>query len=183
MMKIVALMGSPRKQGNTASLLEKIAEETVNAGAQLQIINLNELKMKGCQSCYACKSQKSCVLKDDAQEVLESVAKADRLIFATPVYMWDMTAQLKRFVDRLFCFSDSDYSSKLEPGKKILWAITQGQSNEELFLSTFEKHGKMLEFLGFGESRILIAGGNSSNFQPDTLKKANDMAKWLISKE
>ena len=143
------------------------------------------MNIKGCQSCFGCKSHPSCVIQDDGKRVLDSIAKADRVIMATPVYMWDMTAQMKTLVDRLFCFMNPDYSSKLAPGKKILWTITQGQVDDKLFLGTFEKHGKMLQFLGFGENKFIIAGGLGNpgdiSSQTNVLQSAREMAKWLVA--
>ena len=186
-MKVVALLGSPRKQGNTALLMQEVLKETEALGGKTEVFYLNRMEIKGCQSCFACKSHPTCVLKDDGKQVLDAIAEADRVILATPVYMWDMTAQLKTLVDRLFCFLNRDYSSKLAPGKKILWTITQGQVDEKMFLATFEKHGKMLQFLGFGESKFLIAGGLQTpgdlSSQTGVLEKAREMAKWLVAVE
>ncbi|MCX7781821.1 MAG: flavodoxin family protein [Negativicutes bacterium] len=186
-MKVVALLASPRKQGNTALLMQEVLKETEALGAQTEVFYLNGMDIKGCQSCFACKSQSDCVIKDDGRQVLDALNEADCVVMATPVYMWDMTAQLKTIIDRLFCFLNPDYSSRLAPGKKVLWALTQGQPDKNTFLSTFEKHGKMLQFLGFGESKFLVAGGLRTPgdilSQQNILQNARDMAKWLVTAE
>lgn len=186
MMKIVALLASPRQKGNTAVLMERALKEAEALGAQTEVFNLNKLNMKGCQSCYGCKRNPSCVIKDDGQSVLEAIAGADGVILATPVYMWDMAGQLKLMIDRLFSFLNTDYSSKLTPGKKVLWTITQGQPDTDKFRHTFEGHAAMMEFLGFGENKLFITGGmmmpGDAEARTDAMEQAAEMAKWLLGK-
>jgi multimeric flavodoxin WrbA len=182
-MKVVALLGSPRQTGNTARLMQEVLKIAEAKGAQTQVFYLNQLTMKGCQSCFACKSQPSCIVQDGASPILEAIAEADSVVLGTPVYMWDMTAQLKNVVDRLYCFLNPDFSSKLAPGKKVLWAITQGQPDPNMFLATFEKHGKMLQMLGFGENEFLIAEGMRPGvtMSQDMIKNAHDMGEWVAA--
>jgi len=183
-MKIVALYGGPRPNGNTALLMKEILAEAQKQGAETEVFNLNKLNYKGCQACYSCKHNLTCAIKDEAQPVLAAIAAADRILIASPIYMWDITGQLKMLLDRLFCFLNTDYTSKLQPGKKVLWAITQGQVNLDLFRPVVEKHGKMLEFLGFGENQVFIAGGlaNPGEIlkQPEVLQAAREKAGWLV---
>ena len=183
--KVVALQGSPRKNGNTELLMQQVVQEAEKLGAKTEVFYLNGLNMKGCQACFACKTNPLCVMKDDASKILEAIAAADAVILATPVYMWDMTAQLKLLVDRLFCFLNPNYSSKLSPGKKVLWTITQGNPDEKGFMAAFEKHGKMLQFLGFGQNQFLLAGGlrtpGEISARAEVLQKARDLAGWLVA--
>jgi len=183
-MKIVALYGGPRKKGNTLLLLEEVLQAVRQQGAEVEVFNLNTLNFKGCQACFGCKKHEGCVIKDDAQRVLQAIAAADRLVLATPVYMWDLTGQLKLMLDRLFCFLNLDHTSKLTPGKKVLWTITQGQPDTNMFKEVFVKHGKMLEFLGFGENQFVMAGGlmvpGDINKQTAVLAEARAKAQWLV---
>ena len=183
-MKVVAIYGGPRRNGNTLDLLKEVLDQVEKQGATTETFYLNQLNFKGCQSCFGCTKNITCVLKDDAQKVLAAVGAADRIILATPVYMWDMTGQLKLFIDRLFSFLNLDHTSKLAPGKKVLWTVTQGQPDTEKFRSVFVKHGQMLEFLGFGENKVFIAGGlftpGDLKKQPQVLQAARDQADWLL---
>lgn len=185
-MKIVALLASPRPQGNTAVLMQKVLQEAAVLGAQTEVFALNKLNIKGCQGCYGCKKNPSCVIKDDAQSILKAIAEADGIILATPVYMWDMAGQLKIIIDRLFSFFNVDYTSKLTPGKKVLWTITQGQPDVDKFRSVFEQHAAMMEFLGFGENKLFITGGmmvpGDAELRSDAMEEAKAMAQWLVTK-
>ncbi|SMD02788.1 flavodoxin family protein [Sporomusa malonica] len=184
MQKIVVINGSPREQGSTAALVDEISKGAGNRGAQVKVYNLNSMNIKGCQSCYACKAQGRCVLQDDMQELYDEIASASGVIFATPVYMWQMTAQLKLAVDRLYAFLKPDYSSYLTPGKKVLLAVTQGRPDTSAFHHYFEHMGKMLLFLGFGDYKILIAGGTRKPedllSQTTVVEEARQLGGWLV---
>ncbi len=94
-----------------------------------------------------------------------------------------MTAQLKLAVDRLYPFLKPDYSSYLTPGKKVLLAITQGRADTSMFRHYFEHVGKNLLFLGFGDYKILIAGGTHKPedllSQAAVMVEARRLGGWL----
>ncbi len=184
MQKILVLNGSPRKQGSTAAMAEEISKAASEQGAVIRSYYLNGMNIKGCQSCYACKGEShSCILQDDMQELYNEIAAASGIIFATPVYMWQMTAQLKQVIDRLYPFLKPDYSSYLAPGKKVLLAVTQGRPDTSMFHHYFEHMGKNLSFLGFGLYKILIAGGTRKPEdlykQREKIEESRRMGAWL----
>lgn len=186
-MKIVTLLASPRKNGNTALLLNEVLKEIKDANIEVKSYYLNGLNIRGCQACYACKkSDRLCVLKDDATEIIEELTKADRVIIATPVYMFDITAQLKRLIDRLFCFLKEDYSSKIAPDKKVLWLITQGNIDKNRFKSILENNANLMNFIGFGENRLFITENLRTPGdvlkREDVLLSAKKEFEWLIKK-
>ncbi|WP_041314078.1 flavodoxin family protein [Heliomicrobium modesticaldum] len=182
-MKIVALMGSPRKGANTEALVQEAVRGAEEKGAHVKQYHLNEMQIKGCQSCFGCKRQENCVVRDEAAAILEDIKDAKAVIFGTPVYMWQMTGQLKLLVDRLFSFMNADYSSKLTLGKKVLWAVTQGQPDKGAFMPYFENAGKMLQMVGFGEYKIVAAGRcgmpGDVEKQKETLEEARALGRWL----
>jgi multimeric flavodoxin WrbA len=128
-MKIYAINGSPRKNKNTATLLQKaldgVKEAAKDKEIETEIINLYDLNYTGCKSCFACKrlggkSYGKCAVKDDIHEVLEKVSQADGLIFGSPVYFGTITGQLQSFLERLlfpYLVYDENYSSI--PPKKM----------------------------------------------------------------
>ena len=184
-MKIVVLQGSPRIKGNTAQLAQEVVAPLKANGAEVIWYNLNQLNIRGCQSCYVCKKQPECVIKDDAKGILADIAAADAVIFATPVFMWDMTGQMKLLVDRLFAFMNMDFSSKLIPGKKFLWIVTQGQPDPDTFRPNFEKSLKVLQMMGFGEGKLFIAGGFMDlvdvSANAPVVAEAKAMAAWIAA--
>lgn len=122
-MKVYAINGSPRKNKNTATLLQKaldgVKEAAKDKEIETEIINLYDYNYTGCKSCFACKrlegkSYGKCAVKDDIQEVLEKVSQADGIIFGSPVYFLDITGQLRSFIERLlfpYLVYDKNYSS------------------------------------------------------------------------
>ena len=103
---ILILSGSPKKNGNTAALIEWFAEGAVAKGAEIELIHTAFLKYKfpGCTSCRSCQTQipYECVIDDDATVVLRKMALAHVIVMATPLYFFSASAQLKVLIDRMF---------------------------------------------------------------------------------
>jgi len=106
MKKILVLSGSPKKDGNTAALVEWFAEGAREAGAQVEIIRTATLKYKttGCTSCRACQKavKYECVIDDEARPVLSKMTEVDVIVMATPLYFFSASAQIKPIIDRMF---------------------------------------------------------------------------------
>ena len=102
-MKVLALNGSPRKNGNTATLLEKVLSPLIEAGWETEIVQIGGQKIQGCRGCLKCAEKKNrrCVFDNDILNgVLEKMLAADALILGTPCYFTDMSAEMKALVDR-----------------------------------------------------------------------------------
>ena len=154
-MKIYAINGSPRKNKNTSTLLQKaldgVKEAAKDTEVETEIINLYDLNYTGCKSCFACKridgaSYGKCAVKDDIYEVLEKISQADGIIFGSPIYFGTITGQLQSFLERLifpYLVYDKNYSS-ISPKKMPTAFIYTMNAPEEFmenigYLSTFNK--------------------------------------------
>ena len=109
MKKIYAINGSPRRNKNTATLLDKVLEgaRAADSTALTERIDLYSLKYTGCVSCFACKrkdgeSYGKCAIRDDLHEVLNKLADADAVVFGSPIYYRTITGQLHAFYERFF---------------------------------------------------------------------------------
>jgi len=115
-MKIIAINGSPRKNWNTATLLNKTLEGAASQKAETELINLYDLKYRGCISCFACKRKDGqhgkCAMKDDLTQVLEKLETADAIIFGSPIYYMNITSGMTALLER-FLYSHSIYSAKI----------------------------------------------------------------------
>lgn len=104
--KILILSGSPKKNGNTAALIEWLSEGARARGAAIETIFLAFLKYKapGCTSCRLCQKAEAygCVIEDDVKPVLQKMAEADVIVMATPLYFFSASAQMKIIMDRMF---------------------------------------------------------------------------------
>lgn len=105
-MKLLAINGSPRKNRNTASLLQKIAEGAASKGAESELVHLRDLKFVGCVSCFECKrvggaSYGACAVKDGLTDVLVKAAEADVLVLGSPIFYGTETSFMRAFMERL----------------------------------------------------------------------------------
>ena len=105
-MKVLGLNGSPRKQWNTATLLNKALAGAASQGAETELIHLYDLAFKGCISCFACKTKggKSygrCAVKDDLAPIFEQIEEADAIILGSPIYFSSVSGEMRSFMERL----------------------------------------------------------------------------------
>ena len=98
--KIIAIYGSPRRKGNTATLLQKAVEGARNAGAEVEEIVLRDLKMSPCLEIYGCKNAGECRLKDDFQTARDQILASQGLMLASPVFFYTVSAHTKILMDR-----------------------------------------------------------------------------------
>ena len=102
-MKVVALCGSARKNGNTKLLLETVLGPLEEAGAETELVELSGSNLKGCKACFVCIKKKdgSCVVKDDMlNECVEKMTRADAIILGSPTYFADVSTEMKALIDR-----------------------------------------------------------------------------------
>lgn len=105
MKKIIAINGSPRKNWNTAILLQSALEGAKANGAETELINLYDYEFKGCVSCLVCKRKDStanglCAYKDALTTILEKCKAADAVILGSPIYFGDVTGMMRSFLER-----------------------------------------------------------------------------------
>jgi multimeric flavodoxin WrbA len=161
-MKVVGFVGSPRKNGNTARLVNEVLRGAQACGAETQLHFLNEMNIKGCQACRACKKlDGACVQKDDMAPLYDEIKNADAVVIGTPVYMFQMTGQTKLFVDRLYAFLNNDFTHKLGEGKKTLMIYSQGQVDPSCFQPSFDLNNGVLSLLGFKVQQTIVSAGMS----------------------
>jgi multimeric flavodoxin WrbA len=102
-MYALAVNGSPRKGGNTETLLKLVLEPLTAAGWETELVQVGGQKIRGCIACYKCWEKKDmhCAVKDDPfNELMDKIAKADALIYGSPTYFADVSADLKAVIDR-----------------------------------------------------------------------------------
>ena len=102
--KVLVLLGSPRKNGNSATLAERIIRGAETAGAIVERVYLHGQDIAPCNACYAFRKEdaKYCVIKDDMQPIYKKLVESNAWVIASPVYWFTMSAQAKLFMDRCF---------------------------------------------------------------------------------
>jgi multimeric flavodoxin WrbA len=108
--RIVVLLGSPRRKGNSAKLAEYLSKGAKSKGAKVASFYLNGMNIKPCQGCRRCQKEnaKGCVIKDDMQILYPKLKEADAVVIASPIYWFNISAQTKLFIDRCYAIGVGD---------------------------------------------------------------------------
>lgn len=128
-MKIVGLLGSPRKGGNTETLLDIALGEAQGKGVVTEKIALRDKSVAPCDGCQGCMKTGTCMIEDDAQGIYQSLLESDGIIWATPVYFWSMTSQTKALMDRAYALTFPTLQLANKVGGLILVAGGRGCMN------------------------------------------------------
>ena len=123
--KVLIISATPRVNGNSHVLSEKFKMGAIEAGHEVEIISLRENKINYCIGCYYCQNNGKCFQNDGMNEILEKMVAADILVFATPVYFYDVVGQMKTFIDRIF-----PQYEKIE-NKDMYLIATAGENDKE----------------------------------------------------
>ena len=107
--KVLVLSTSPRKNSNSEALAEAFARGAADSGHEVEMISLRGKELRFCMGCFACQKSGKCVLRDDMQEIVPKMEQADVLVFATPIYYYEMSGQMKTLLDRGNPLFVSDY--------------------------------------------------------------------------
>ena len=110
MKRVLIISTSPRINSNSEALADAFARGARDAGHEAELISLRGRTVSFCRGCFACQEKLRCVIRDDADEICQKALKADVLVFATPIYYYEMSGQLKTLLDRLNPLFPSDYA-------------------------------------------------------------------------
>jgi multimeric flavodoxin WrbA len=145
--RILGIVGSPRKNGNTHILVNRILEGARENGAETEILFLGDLHIRECDGCHVCWKGNLCSKKDDMLDVYPKIFQNDVIVFGTPVYWYGPTALMKCFIDRMVYFNCPRNRPKIR-GKSAVIAVPFEEDNPktaDLLVKFFEKSLKYLE--------------------------------------
>jgi multimeric flavodoxin WrbA len=101
MVKLLGIVGSPRKGGNTEVIMKEALKAGEEEGAETELIHLVHFSLRPCDGCRTCFETKNCIIEDDVEKIFEKMAEADGIIIGSPVYFYNTNAQTKTFIDRV----------------------------------------------------------------------------------
>jgi len=139
MPKIVAIYGSPRRKGNSATLLNHTIQGALGAGASVETIVLRDLNISPCLELYGCKEAGQCIIQDDFQKVYEQILSCQGIILASPMFFYTVSAHTKILMDRCQSLWVKKYwidkvpYGKWEPKRKGLFISVGATTGPKLF--------------------------------------------------
>ena len=188
-MKILAVNGSPRKNGTTATLLDKALEGAASRGAETELVQLSKLNMRGCQACFSCKerggkSYGKCVLRDDMTPLYEKIEQVGALVLGSPIYFGAVTSGMQMFVERLFPYLNySNLSSNLP--KRIplglIYTMAADEQQQAKWFKGYIQFNRMIFSMLFGSVETLVS---TDTFHVKDYSKivADAMEPWVARK-
>lgn len=190
-MQILAFNGSPRRGGNTGTILGSLLEGARSMGADTTEVRLHDIGQKGCMGCLGCRDNPgTCRQQDGLSPYLEAIKSCDGMVIGCPIYMYRISGQMKLFIDRLYSLyanlPGGGYESLVTPGKTYAMVVTQGAPDPEQYkksiryLAGFTGSG-----LGFEEvGRIIHVNSHESPAKTDAalLDRAFEIGRRLARK-
>ena len=162
MSKYTIIFGSPRKAGNTAALLKPFINELREMNAEIDYFDIYEKNIAGCRACLHCQEDVgsiNCIIDDDMQPILKSIATSDTIVLASPIYAWSAPAPMKAVIDRSIyssCkyYGDDPYGPALLTGKRLALVVTCGypvETGADLYAEEMKRYCKHcgMEFAGY----------------------------------
>ena len=188
-MKIINILGSPRKKGTSIRIAKSFTDAAKELGASVDNFYLNGMNYSGCQGCNQCHTKfDHCVLKDDLTAVLNGMRTSEIAVFSSPVYMGDVSGQFKKFFDRTWSQVNTEYekepafTSRLPKGKIAIFILCQADV-EENHTDIVERYTRFFELFGY-DLKVIRATGLSSGAPDEDVssaqKKALELAHELI---
>jgi multimeric flavodoxin WrbA len=163
-MRVMTILGSPRRKGNTAKILGWIEDQLRADGHEIDAANMLDHKVGGCSECLACKkgTVELCSIDDDANALFGRMVAADLVLLAAPIFCWGFPAQVKGLIDRMYCMMDFAVRRPGAPrlhNKPMGLLLTGGgeeADNAELVVCGFRR---LVEYLGGRLVGHLFVGG------------------------
>jgi multimeric flavodoxin WrbA len=182
MTNILAIIGSPRKGGNTDILVSEIAAGAQASGAKVEILRLGDLTIEECNGCHACWHGKPCSKDDDMRAIYAQIAGADVLVFGTPVYWYGPTALMKAFIDRFVYFNCERHRPEIR-GKQAVVAVVLEEDNEKTWRPVVEFFDNSLAYLEMKPAGTIVVPGvgakGAIRDKPERLQEAYRLGATL----
>ena len=154
-MKIVVLQGSPNKKGSTFILADCFRQGAEDAGHTVEMIDVAHAKIHPCTGCIHCGYEGPCVQKDDVESIRKKILDGDMLVFATPLYYYGMSAQLKILIDRFCAFNSSMQRKHMKSA-----LLTVAWNSDSWTFGALEGHYKTLvQYLNLTDMGMVLGYG------------------------
>ena len=153
-MDILVLTGSPRKNGNSAHLAQRFIDGATEAGHNVTRFDAAQSKVHPCLACHSCGMDGPCIFKDDFDIVRRHIIPADMVVFATPMYYFGISAQLKAVIDRFYAIN-----GQIHVPKKAALLMTYANTAAGQAAPIASHYDVLLDYLGWSDAGRVIAPG------------------------
>ena len=154
-MKIVVLTGSPRRNGNSAYLAEQFIKGARESGHDIYRYDCAFRQVEPCRACNRCGMDGPCVIKDDFDELRPRLVEADMVVFATPMYYFGMSAQMKRVIDRFYAINGQIKGASKMAAFLMTYADTSAKEAEPMLVH----YRTLMDYLGWKSVGEVVAAG------------------------
>jgi multimeric flavodoxin WrbA len=187
-MEVVGICGSPRGGGNTATLLEAVLEGARELGATTTRFDPAKMRIGDCDADGMCldSAEAGCIQDDDMQQIYAALRRADAWVFAGPVYFWNVSAPLKRVIDRLFAFytREGGWHMGLEGTRRGVSIIVQADEDVESPKRLAEYVASVMRDLKCEVIGQIAAGGvgdpGDAAKRPELMARAKELGRGLV---
>ena len=185
MLKAIGIAGSPRRSGNSTTLMKAVLEGAA-AGAATEVVHLNDLTFRGCQGCEPCTDDTSCRVEDELTPVMAKVRAADIWVLAAPIYYDGVSGQLKLFFDRLrhITHDGPPLRPMLEGKRSAAIVVTYEDKRRDDYRDVAQRLANYLSWMGefvavevMDEARL--GPSDAAAGRPELLAKARELGKKL----
>lgn len=153
--RVLGIVGSPRRQGNTEILVDEILAGAEENGAFIHKVILKDLDIAPCRACEVCRKTGACVQQDDMPDLLTQMFENDVWVLGTPVYWWGPTAQFKAFLDRWFGVNNREFFK----GKEVILVIPLEDTKESVYSPILGMFKGVMEYLGLVHITTILSTG------------------------
>lgn len=179
MSKVVIISTSLRGGSNSEILAQECRRGAEEAGHQVTFLSLKGKKISYCVGCLRCQERGSCVIEDDAAEFAKAVEQAEIVVFATPIYYYEMSGQMKTLIDRMNCLYASDYQFR-----KVYMIATAAEDGDFIFGKAYNGLQGWVDCFEKAELCGLVCGGGINEPKEaktcaDVMRKAYELGKNL----
>ena len=170
-MKIAVFNGSPRK-ANTSAMVQAFIDGATAAGHEVEEYQVGKMKIAGCLGCEYChtKGEGNCVQKDDLEKIMPAYKEADMIVFASPIYYFNMTAQMEAAIQRVYCIG--------KPAKAQKMALILSSGSPNVYDAAIAQIKSYAAYTKIELAGIITANGAENNSEAK-LNEVREFAKAL----
>ena len=159
MKKVVVFLGSPRPNGYTAKLVERVLEGAKAAGAEVVTYSLNDEGIKGYQGCFYCRNHADCATKDKLYPMYEDIKSACGIVGGFPIYFGTVSGQAKLWIDRMYPMLGDGHVPRY-PGKKAVMVYAQANGDDNAFADAIRTNNSLVKMWGWELTESLLVYGD-----------------------